>query len=93
MLHFKSSIWLDTSYNGELLALSGAAYLQGSDEEWDGDTRGLGNDTLGQAAIVTFQVAFDAEPITPPELPSPLLPWEEWGKVRVLLQLDALLVA
>jgi len=51
-LTFKASTWLDASYNGELLVLSGAPYLQGIDEEFDGDVRGasqaVGNDTIGQ---------------------------------------------
>ena len=37
-LQFVAPVFLDTSYNGELLALSHAPYLQGIDERYDGDT-------------------------------------------------------
>jgi hypothetical protein len=40
--------------------LSGAPYLQGIDEEFDGDVRGasqaVGNDTIGQSFTMTYQV-------------------------------------
>ena len=59
-LKFMAETWLDTSYNGELLVLSGAPYLQGIDEEFDGDVRGaaqdVGNDTIGQSFTMTYQV-------------------------------------
>ena len=61
LLRFVSAVYLDTSYNGELLVLSGAPYLQGIDEEFDGDTAGagpspVGNDTIGQSFTMTFQI-------------------------------------
>eukprot|EP01052_Picozoa_sp_SAG31_P030688 SAG31_NODE_3169_length_4591_cov_7.118655_4_plen_291_part_00 len=59
-LRFSATTYLDTSYNGELLVLSGAPYLQGIDEEYDGDVRGatqsIGNDTIGQSFTMTYQV-------------------------------------
>jgi hypothetical protein len=59
-LKFTARTWLDTSYNGELLVLTGAPYLQGIDEEFDGDVRGatqaVGNDTIGQSFTMTYQV-------------------------------------
>ena len=57
VLTIRSGVWVDTSYNGELLVLSGAPYLQGIDEAFDGDTQGTaGNDTIGQSFTMTFQV-------------------------------------
>lgn len=59
-LKFIAGTWLDTSYNGELMVLTGAPYLQGIDEEFDGDVRGatqaIGNDTIGQSFTMTYQV-------------------------------------
>lgn len=59
-LRFNAGTWLDTSYNGELLVLTGAPYLQGIDEQFDGDVRGatqaVGNDTIGQSFTMTYQV-------------------------------------
>eukprot|EP00040_Diaphanoeca_grandis_P031710 m.190207 g.190207 ORF g.190207 m.190207 type:complete len:759 (-) comp32396_c1_seq5:146-2422(-) len=56
LIRFQSDVWIDTSYNGELLVLSGAPYLQGIDERFDGDTSGVGNDTVGQSFTMTFQI-------------------------------------
>jgi hypothetical protein len=61
LLRFTAPVYLDTSYNGELLVLSGAPYLQGIDEKYDGDTSGasapgVGNDTIGQSFTMTFQI-------------------------------------
>ena len=68
LLKFTASTWLDTSYNGELLALSGGPYLQGIDEEYDGDVRGatqpIGNDTIGQSFTMTYQAS--RRSISPP---------------------------
>jgi len=61
-LRFESGVFMDSSYNGELLALSGAPYLQGADERFDGDTsRTGGNDTLGQSFTMTFQIHMNQE--------------------------------
>ena len=76
---FTAPVFIDTSYNGDLLALAGAPFLQGVDELFDGDTRGIGNSTLGQAITMTLQIAMDAEPVSPPEPPAPHPPWPEWG--------------
>lgn len=57
LLTFDSNVWVDTSYNGELLVLTGAPYLQGIDETFDGDTRGTeGNDTIGQSFTMPYQI-------------------------------------
>ena len=82
ILLFNASTWLDTSYNGELLVLSGAPYLQGIDEEYDGDVRGasqpIGNDTIGQSFTMTYQIILYDEPVSqaaanafPPFVPYP----------------------
>ena len=56
--------WVDASYNGELLLLAGAQYLQGIDEAFDGDNRGTaGNDTIGQAFTMTFHVQLLGQPV------------------------------
>jgi hypothetical protein len=79
-LRLSASVFIDASYSGDLLALSGAPFLQGADEKFDGDVSGdIGDGTLGQATIMTLQIAMDAEPVSPPESPSSEVPWAEWG--------------
>ena len=77
---FVAPVWVDASYNGELLALSKAEFLQGADEAYDGDIRGTaGSDTLGQTITYSLQIAMDAEPVSPPEPPAPFGPDPTWG--------------
>jgi hypothetical protein len=73
-LTFVSDTWVDASYNGELLALSGAPYLQGADERYDGDVSGTGNDTLGQSFTMTYHIHMLAEPAPPPPPYPPMDP-------------------
>ncbi len=56
ILHFsnKNSIFIDATEFGDVLATSGASYLQGIDERYDGDTSGIGDDTCGQAISMDF---------------------------------------
>jgi hypothetical protein len=68
LLRFTSSIFVDTSYNGELLVLSRAPFLQGIDERFDGDTAGgttagIGNDTVGQSFTMTYQIHLHADKV------------------------------
>ncbi len=52
---FYGKIFIEATDWGEVLPLSGASYLQGIDEQYDGDTRGTyGTDTCGQA--FTYQL-------------------------------------
>eukprot|EP00823_Brevimastigomonas_motovehiculus_P005320 TRINITY_DN3900_c0_g1_i1.p1 TRINITY_DN3900_c0_g1~~TRINITY_DN3900_c0_g1_i1.p1 ORF type:complete len:570 (-),score=103.21 TRINITY_DN3900_c0_g1_i1:113-1822(-) len=67
---------MDATEWGEILALSGAPYLQGTSEKFDGDVSGEGNDQCGQA--ITFGLAEDLhaqdtpEPSNPYPVPEPL---------------------
>eukprot|EP00038_Savillea_parva_P021629 m.35650 g.35650 ORF g.35650 m.35650 type:complete len:793 (+) comp5311_c0_seq1:32-2410(+) len=69
VLTFKSNVWIDTSYNGELLALiPEAPYLQGIDEAYDGDVSGTaGNDTIGQSFTMTFHSHLHDNPVPQPD--------------------------
>ena len=52
--YFTGDIFIDATEWGELLALSGADYLQGIAEQYDGDTSGIGNDTCGQVVCSLY---------------------------------------
>jgi hypothetical protein len=69
IIQFTAPVWVDTSYNGELLALvPGAPFLQGIDEAFDGDVSGTaGNDTIGQSFTMTFQSQLHDAPVPQPE--------------------------
>ena len=68
VLSIRADHWVDASYNGELLLLAGAPYLQGIDEAFDGDNRGTaGNDTIGQAFTMTFHVQLLGQRAPPEE--------------------------
>eukprot|EP01120_Amphizonella_sp_Union-15-10_P014259 TRINITY_DN6856_c0_g1_i2.p1 TRINITY_DN6856_c0_g1~~TRINITY_DN6856_c0_g1_i2.p1 ORF type:complete len:584 (+),score=79.27 TRINITY_DN6856_c0_g1_i2:45-1796(+) len=54
ILEFTGDVFIDGTDWGELLALSGAPYLQGVDESFDGDTSGTGLDTCGQSITYNF---------------------------------------
>ena len=62
----RSTIFIDATEWGELLALSGFDYLQGADRV-DGGREG--NDTCGQSIVVDFVERINAEPT--PEPPGP----------------------
>lgn len=59
----KSSVFIDATEWGELLALSGAPYLQGV-EDHDGGTNG--NDRCGQATVFCFVEELNAEAVDEP---------------------------
>lgn len=68
VLEFRSPVWIDTSYNGELLALAAAPYLQGIDEAFDGDVSGTsGNDTIGQCFTMTYHSHLHGVPVPQPD--------------------------
>jgi hypothetical protein len=72
-LRFEGAIFIDATEWGELLALSGAPYLQGaeaSEESLEGD------DTLGQSTVYCFVQRMHAEPV---ESPQPFEPVEGLG--------------
>ena len=47
---FEAEVFIDATSWGELLVLSGAHYLQGIEERFDGDHSGIGNSTCGQVS-------------------------------------------
>jgi len=58
---FSAPVFMDLTDWGELLPLSGASYLQGIDEQFDGDTSGKGNDTCGQAFTYSFTEIYNRQ--------------------------------
>jgi hypothetical protein len=61
-----STVFLDATEWGEVLALAGHPYLQGA-EEADGALEG--NDRCGQATVFCFAQALHAEPVDEPDRP------------------------
>ncbi|KAJ4462999.1 putative FAD-dependent oxidoreductase [Paratrimastix pyriformis] len=65
-------LFMDATEWGELLVLSGAPYLQGVAERYDGDISGLGgNETCGQSATYGFSERLNADPQPEPPNPRP----------------------
>jgi len=63
------AIFMDATEWGELLVLSGAPYLQGIDERFDGDTSGIGDTQCGQGITVDFIEIINPENTTEPPNP------------------------
>ena len=62
----KTTVFIDATEWGEVLALSGREYLQGVEEE-DGGLEG--RDTCGQATVYCFAQQLHAEPVNEAERP------------------------
>jgi hypothetical protein len=60
---------MDATDWGEVLVLSGALYLQGIDERYDGDVSGQGNDTCGQSIVADFVEKYNANDTYEPPNP------------------------
>jgi len=75
-LVFIAPIFIEATDWGEVLALTGASYLQGIDEEYDGDTRGTyGTDTCGQAFTYSLVEKYHSIPsFEPPNPQTPIFP-------------------
>jgi hypothetical protein len=63
-LRFEGAIFIDATEWGELLALSGAPYLQGAEPSEDALE---GDDTLGQSTVYCFVQRMHAEPVESPQ--------------------------
>jgi hypothetical protein len=62
----RSTVFIDATEWGEVLALSGRRYLQGVEDE-DGSLEG--RDTCGQATVYCFAQQLHAEPVNEPDRP------------------------
>ncbi|KAH3743989.1 FAD-dependent oxidoreductase [Pelomyxa schiedti] len=60
---FTGDIFVDATEWGELLPLSGADYLQGLSEQYDGDISGQGDDTCGQSSTYCFAEEVHGVPV------------------------------
>jgi len=74
-----ASVFVDASEWGELLAVTNAAYLQGIDEKFDGDTSGEGNDICGQETVFTFAEKITNESVKEQPNPYPVEHPEHYG--------------
>jgi hypothetical protein len=61
-----ATVFVDASDWGELLALSGAPYLQGLSEQYDGDTSLAGDDRCGQSTVFGLVERLEAAPVDEP---------------------------
>jgi FAD dependent oxidoreductase len=72
VLRVFGDVFIEATDWGELLALTGAPFLQGIDERFDGDTSGIGNDTCGQAWTFDFAESLHARDTPEPPNPYPV---------------------
>jgi hypothetical protein len=72
ILNITASFFVDASEWGELLVVSGAPFLQGIDEQFDGDTSGVGNATCGQSITYDFTQLYNLNPTPEPPNPMPV---------------------
>jgi len=73
----------DTTSFGDLMVLAKASYLQGIDEQFDGDVSGNGNDTCGQSFTFDFAEKFyanEAEDVPVPNPPNSPFINDTWFK-------------
>lgn len=68
----RTTIFVDATEWGELLALSDAPYLQGINERFDGDTSGIGDDTCGQSCVFGFTERLHKQNTYEPPNPFPV---------------------
>ncbi|KAL9643031.1 hypothetical protein ABK040_010722 [Willaertia magna] len=67
-----SSVYIEASEWGELMALSNASFLQGLSERYDGDVSGIGTDTCGQSIVYGFAQKYNSEVTKEPDNPYPV---------------------
>jgi hypothetical protein len=75
VLTFKAPLFVDATEWGELMAVSGADYLQGIAEKFDGDVSGEGepgDDECGQSTVFGFAEQYHASPVKEPDNPYPV---------------------
>lgn len=94
---FTGRIFVDATEWGELLVLTGAPYLQGIAERFDGDVSGQGgSDRCGQAITFGFSEEIQPQDVEEPPNPHPDPRWDSyytfegytWEKIWTYRRLD-----